>query len=84
MVGPSFSDDERERSIRRFKIGFALLVAASSGLVAHQAGGDTTTIAGALAGGLVLGVVLTWFVSRSLQAVQPEGLRERRERMRNR
>lgn len=84
MVGPSFSDDDRVRTSRLLKIGFVLLVAISGALIAYQSGAGGAVVAASFGGGLVAGAVLTWFVARNLREIQPEGLRERRERERTR
>ena len=82
MVGPSFGDDERDRTARLLKVGFVLLVAASGALVALQAGGDRAVVAATFLGSLVVGAALTWFVARNLARIQPDGMRERQERTR--
>lgn len=61
MVEP-ISDEERESSNRRLKIGFAVLVGLSSGLMTLQGDPTARQIVGAAVGGLVLGVILVWFV----------------------
>lgn len=82
MVGPSFTDDDRQRTARRLQLGFVLLVGASGALVAYQGGADGTVVAASFGGSLVVGAVLTWFVARSLQQIRPEGMQERIERRR--
>lgn len=78
MVGPSFSEDDRERTHRRLKIGFVGLVGASTGLVALQVGPTLPELVAAIAGGLVVGAALTWFVARNLRKMVPdEGHRSR-------
>lgn len=64
MVGPSMTDDERDLANSQLSIGFVVLVGLSGGLVAFQAGGGLVQIGAAVAGGLVLGYVLLWFLSR--------------------
>jgi hypothetical protein len=71
MVGPSFTDDERRLANTRLKVGFVLLVGFSSGLVALQAGGTTTQLAGAVVGGILLGVVLLYFVLKTAREFNP-------------
>jgi membrane associated rhomboid family serine protease len=84
MVGPSYSDDERILRSRVLKIGFTFLVGASGAMVAFQGGAGTSIIAAAFVGGTLIGAVLTWFVARNLRAIQPEGLKKRREMERRR
>jgi uncharacterized membrane protein (DUF485 family) len=71
MVGPSLTDDERRLANNRLKLGFVLLVGFSSGLVALQAGGTTVQLAVAVVGGLILGVVLLYFVVRAAREFNP-------------
>lgn len=82
MVGPSFSDDDRVLASRLLKVGLVILVGISGALVAVQSGADAPVVAASFAGGVVAGAALTWFVARNLRQIQPEGLRERRERAR--
>lgn len=78
MVGPSFSEDERERTSRRLKVGFVGLVGASAGLVALQVGSTLPQLVAVVAAGLAVGAVLTWFVARNLRELTPEDPRRRR------
>ena len=71
MVGPSLTDEERDSANRRLKVGFVLLVGASGGLVAAEAGGTATELAAGVVGGVVVGAVLLWFVVRTLREFQP-------------
>ncbi|WP_049986891.1 hypothetical protein [Halobellus rufus] len=64
MVGPSLTDEERDVASKRLKLGFVALVGASGGLIAIQAGGGATVIAAGIVGGLLLGIVLLWFLLR--------------------
>lgn len=54
------------------KIGFVLIIGLSGVLVSIQAGSGPrfALLAGAI--GLVIGVVITWFVVRNLREVMPE------------
>jgi Na+/melibiose symporter-like transporter len=54
------------------KVGFVLIIGLSVALVSLQAGADTRFVLLAGAGGLVLGVVVTWFVVRNLREVMPD------------
>lgn len=57
---------------RALQVGFVLLIGLSVALVSLQAGAGIrfVLLAGAL--GLVLGVVVTWFVVRNLREVMPD------------
>lgn len=62
MVEPSIDDDDREAFLLRFRIGFALLVGASMGLISLHADAGMSTAAGATAGGALVGALLAWWV----------------------
>lgn len=64
MVGPSLSDEERTLANTRLKLGFVLLVAASAGLVALQAGGSPFQLGVAVGAGLGIGLALLGFLVR--------------------
>jgi hypothetical protein len=61
MVGPSISQADRERFLRRLKIGFALLVGLSMALVTVSTGGSVLLALGAGVGATVVGGVLAEF-----------------------
>lgn len=61
MVGP-VSDEERNSFTVRLKIGVVLVVGLSCGLMAVQGGAPLPFVAGAVAVGLVVGVVLVRIV----------------------
>ncbi|MCO8267117.1 hypothetical protein ACOZ4B_05435 [Haloferax prahovense] len=67
MVGSSMSDEETRLANNRIKIGFVLLVGASAGLVAVQAGATLVQGAIALLAGLAVGGLLTWYLGRWAQ-----------------
>ena len=71
MVGPSTTDDERRTAALRFKAGFVLLVGLSGGLVAASVGATTTQIAVIVAGGLMVGAALMWWLLRSYRQIRP-------------
>lgn len=73
MVGPSLSDQERDAANTRLKVGFVILVTASGGLVALQAGGSFAQLLGGIAGGLAVGLVLLWFLVRWGQEFRASG-----------
>lgn len=61
MVGP-LTDAEREEGNFKVKAGFVLLVGVSAGLISLQGDPSLAIIAGAVAGGLLLGVLLVWYL----------------------
>ncbi|MFW6321884.1 MAG: hypothetical protein ACOC0Z_08525 [Halohasta sp.] len=67
MVGPSLTDEERTLANTRLKVGFVLLVAASTALMSLQIDPTPLQLAAAFGGGLVVGSVLLWFVLRNLR-----------------
>ena len=71
MVGPSTTDDERRTAALRFRAGFVLLVGLSGGLVAVSVGATTTQIVAVVAGGLVAGAALMWWLVRSYRQIRP-------------
>ena len=71
MVGPSTTDDERRTAALRFKAGFVLLVGLSGGLVAASVGATVTQIAVVVAGSLVVGAALMWWLMRSYRQIRP-------------
>jgi ammonia channel protein AmtB len=71
MVGPSMTDEERQSANRRLQAGFVLVVGVSGGLVALRAGGTTVQLLAGLAGGLVVGLVMLWFLRRWTREFQP-------------
>ena len=76
MVGPSLTDDERDSANRRLQLGFVLLVGVSGGMVAFEAGGTPVQLAVGVAGGLLIGAALLWFVLRTFDEVRtPRGPR---------
>ncbi|WP_231182708.1 hypothetical protein [Haladaptatus sp. DYF46] len=63
MVGP-ISQEERSAAMTRLKIAIVLLVGASGGLIALHGGGGPAALVAATAGGLVVGALLTWYLTR--------------------
>lgn len=61
MVGP-ISTEERQSKLQKIKIGIAVLVGVSMGLVALQGGASLPVIGGATVAGAALGGVLAWYV----------------------
>lgn len=67
MVGPSLTEEERSLANSRLKVGFVLLVGASTALMSLHIDPTPLELAVAFGGGLVVGVVLLWFVLRNLR-----------------
>jgi len=67
MVGSSLTDQERSLANTRIKIGFVLLVAASTALMSLHIDPTPLELAVAFGGGLAVGAVLLWFVLRNLK-----------------
>ncbi|WP_135822017.1 hypothetical protein [Halostella litorea] len=63
MVGPSIPEEEQERNMTRLKAGFVLLVGVSAGMIAVQGGAGLTSVLAVVAAGLVLGVLLVYYLS---------------------
>jgi len=61
MVGP-ISREERASKLLRLKLGVALLVGVSAGLVAFQSGGSLPVVGVAVLAGTVFGAALAWYV----------------------
>ena len=61
MVGPSISKADRERFLKRLKIGFALLVGLSMALVTVSTGGTVVLAVAAGVGAAVVGRLLAEF-----------------------
>ena len=62
MVGPP-SREERASEMVRLKIGVVLLVGVSGGLIALHGGADILGMAVATLGALVVGALLTWYLT---------------------
>ena len=63
MVGP-MSDAERDAGNRKIKVGFLVLVAVSPPLIALQWNPTPLELLVALGGGVLLGVLLVWYLGR--------------------
>jgi pimeloyl-ACP methyl ester carboxylesterase len=61
MVGPSVTDEDRKRFLKRLKIGFALFVGLSMGLVTLWGGAELLVVVAAAVSGTVAGGILGWF-----------------------
>ncbi len=62
MVGPMTRQD-RSSAMARLKIAIVLLVGASGGLIALQTGASVVGLAAAVVSGLVVGVLLMWYLT---------------------
>lgn len=73
MVTPDRGTNEgTSRGSLALQAGLVLLVGGSAALVSLQAGADAEFIALAGLAGLVLGVILTWFIIRNLREIMPD------------
>ncbi len=61
MVGP-ISDEERDAATTKVKLFFTALVGLSAGLVSLQGDPSPAMFLAAIAGGLVFGGLLIWYV----------------------
>ena len=78
MAGP-ISQEDRERTMTRLKVGVVLLVGLSGGLITSQGETDWPVVAAAVLGGLVVGAALVWFLFPDLSDVSPATDRDYRE-----
>jgi H+/Cl- antiporter ClcA len=78
MAGP-ISQEDRERTMTRLKVGVVLLVGLSGGLITSQGEAAWPVVAAAVAGGLVVGAALVWFLFPDLADVSPATDRDYRE-----
>lgn len=60
MVGPSITAADREQFLQRLKIGFALLVGFSMGMVAVYSDATLPVVAGITVGTTAIGGVFAW------------------------
>ncbi|MES3518314.1 MAG: hypothetical protein PPP58_11700 [Natronomonas sp.] len=77
MVGP-VGDEDRKRTTRWIKIGFVLLVGASAGLITTQGDPSPLVFVAAVCAGLLLGVVLVWYLFPDFQNLSPDDDKRRR------
>jgi len=61
MVGPSVTDEDRKRFLKQLKVGFALFIGLSMGLVTLWGGAELGVVVAAAVAGTVVGGVLGWF-----------------------
>lgn len=61
------TDEERVRNNLRLKVGFVLLVVVSAVGITLQIDPSAVQLGGAAVGGLAIGIVLSWYVSRTLR-----------------
>ena len=77
MVGP-VSDEERARTLLWMKVGLALLVGVSAGLITSQGDASLEVVLGAVGGGLLVGAALAWYLVPSVEEVSPASNRRYR------
>ena len=67
MVGSSLTDEQKSVANTRLKVGFVLLVAASTTLMSLHIDPTLGELAVAFGAGVVIGAGLLWFVLRNLR-----------------
>lgn len=77
MVGP-ISNEERDEVMTRIRIGFVALVAISAGLITLQGDPPLIIVGAAVVGGVVVGIVLMWFLFPDVEYRDGQGGRSRR------
>ena len=77
MTGP-VSDEDRERTMTRMKIGTVLLVGLSAGLITSQGDASPAVVAAAVFSGLLVGAALVRFLFPSIEQLAPASNREYR------
>ena len=77
MVGPSITDEDRTTFRKRLKIGFALLVGLSMGMVTVYGGAALPVVAGVTVGTTLLGGLFAWIAIPDSVAGMPYDTRER-------
>lgn len=78
MVGP-ISDEERERTLLYVKVGLAVLVGLSAGLIASQGDAPVEVVGAAVVVGLVVGGALAWYLVPEAAAMSPASGRRYRK-----
>ena len=77
MTGP-VSDEDRERTMTRLKVGTVLLVGLSAGLITSQGNTSLAVVAAAVVAGLLVGAALVRFLFPSIEQLAPAPNREYR------
>ena len=77
MTGP-VSDEDRERTMTRLKVGTVLLVGLSAGLITSQGDASLAVVAAAVVAGLLVGAALVRFLFPSIEQLAPASNREYR------
>jgi pimeloyl-ACP methyl ester carboxylesterase len=80
MVGPSITDADREQFLVKLKVGFALLVGVSMGMVALHGGADLPIIVGVTIGTTAFGGLVAWIAIPDSVAGMPFETRDTRVR----
>lgn len=78
MVDP-VTDEDRERTILYVKVGLALLVGLSAGLIASQGDASLEIVVGAVLAGFVIGGALAWYLVPDAKAFSPASNRRYRK-----
>jgi 4-amino-4-deoxy-L-arabinose transferase-like glycosyltransferase len=79
MVGP-ISDEERERTMFKMKVGSVLLVGVSAGLITLQGDAPLEIVVGAVGIGLLVGLALVWYLFPDTESLSPASNREYRRK----
>ncbi len=77
MTGP-ISEEDRERTMGRLKVGSVLLVGLSAGLITSQGDASPRVVVAAVVAGLALGGLLVWYLFPSLEGLAPASDRDYR------
>lgn len=70
MVDP-ISTDDRARTLRWAKAATVVLVGLSAGLITTQGDTSLEVVAASIGGGVVLGIVLVWFLFPEYDDIAP-------------
>mgnify|MGYP000161424867 CR=1 FL=1 len=79
MVGP-ISESERDAGNRKIRIALLAIVTASPPLLALQLDPSPLQLLAALGGGLLVGLVVVWYLGRLAAEFSGSGRRPRRRR----
>lgn len=74
MVSP-MSESDRNSGNLKLKLLFVVLVTSSAGLVALQADANAGQLLAAVGGGVVVSIVLLWYLLRTFDEFRSDGMR---------
>ncbi len=78
MAGP-ISQEDRQRTMTKLKVGVVLLVGLSGGLITSQGDASLRVVLAAVVGGLLVGAALVWYLFPDLETLSPGSDREYRK-----